>query len=73
MAAQWLALLPHSKKVLGFHCPFCVAIACSPLGFLGSMYTEENRWMDISATQFLLYLLSDCVYCKRSDITATKI
>ena len=32
--AQWLALLPHSKKVLGSFPaqpgPFCVEFACSP-------------------------------------------
>ena len=39
--AQWLALLPHSKKVLGSFPaqpgPFCVEFACSPrvcVGFL---------------------------------------
>ena len=40
--AQWLALLPHSKKVLGSNPswdpgPFCVEFACSPrvcVGFL---------------------------------------
>ncbi len=35
MVAQWVALLPHSKKVPGFSAswarwPFCVELACSP-------------------------------------------
>ncbi|KAF7665560.1 hypothetical protein LDENG_00137920, partial [Lucifuga dentata] len=40
--AQWLALLPHSKKVLGSipgwgAGPFCVEFACSPRVRMGSL------------------------------------
>ena len=39
MVAQWLALLPHSKKVLGSipgrPRPFCVEFACSPRACVG--------------------------------------
>ncbi|KAF7642028.1 hypothetical protein LDENG_00266000, partial [Lucifuga dentata] len=36
--AQWLALLPHSKKVLGsIPGSFCVEFACSPCVCVGSL------------------------------------
>ncbi|KAF7652412.1 hypothetical protein LDENG_00097180 [Lucifuga dentata] len=38
MVAQWLALLPHSKKILGLipGRAFCVEFACSPHVCMGS-------------------------------------
>ncbi|KAF7641606.1 hypothetical protein LDENG_00276350 [Lucifuga dentata] len=42
MVAQWLALLPHSKKVLGSipsgAGPFCVEFECSPHVRVGSLW-----------------------------------
>lgn len=40
-----VSIVASQQEGSGFHRLFCVAIACSPFGFIGSMYTEENRWM----------------------------
>ncbi len=35
MVVQWLAQLPHSKRVQGLKPPLCVEFTCSPWAYVG--------------------------------------